>query len=419
LRREWVFRTVLAVLLCLAVALPALAAGNDSLVTAAELNDLLGNDNVVVVDVRSESDYASGHIPGAVRVDIGSIYATVGGVKKVAAPPAEFAGILSSLGISRDDTVVVYSSSSDLKHVTRFWWVMKLYGHQDVRVLDGGLKAWTGAGYELSTEAVTPDPAEYILTEEDVDQDAVATIEEVKAALDNENAVVVDARDNDYYVGRKTKAPRSGHIAGAILIPSAKLLNDDGTYRSAEELAELYASYGVTPDKEIIVYCNTGTTSTIQYFALTEILGYANVQNFDASMMGWSTDESLPVTTSYDFFTVDSSTAMVDAKTVNMPAAVFIKNDRSLIPAETLAASLEAELSLADGGIVLTKGDTALKLSYGSTDLLVNESVTQMDVAPVKVEGITFLPVRWVAEALGAEVVWYGADRKIAVGFKQ
>ncbi len=384
------------------------------LLNAAALNEL---DDVVLVDVRPAEAYDEGHIPGAVNLDLNTIYETVGGINKMAATPATFAAVLGELGISNGDTVVACGDAGDMKSVTRFWWTLALYGHANAYVLDGGVQAWEAAGFDLSTEAVTPEAAEYVLTDKDRDEGAVATMDEVKAALDNEEAVIVDTRDQNYYSGKTYKTARNGHIAGAILVPAGDLFNEDGTFKSAAELTEICVENGVLPTNNVYVFCNTGTISSQAYFALTEILGYANAENFDASMTGWSTDETLPGEASYHFFNVGSDAALVNSNNVTMAGEVFIVNDRSMIPAKALANALGAELTVDGDSIVLTKGDVVVELSVGEASLAVNGEAAEIDVAPTELEDNLYLPVRHVAEAFGAEVGWDAETKGISVGF--
>jgi thiosulfate/3-mercaptopyruvate sulfurtransferase len=160
-----------------------------------------------------------------------------------------------------------------------------MYGHKNVRVLDGGLENWKASGYDISTKSSVPTLAVYPSTELVVNPNAVAVLDEVKAAL-AQGKPVIDCRDQKQY---DTK-----HIPGAILIPEADMYDADGTVKDKNELKSYFAAKGLTEETSIITYCNTGTTATVQYLILTEILGYKNVQNYDSSLTEWNA-LSIPV----------------------------------------------------------------------------------------------------------------------------
>lgn len=415
MRRKLFLGLALSALLCLTLALPAIAAEKGPLVTAAELNSLLGQEDVVIVDVRDGAAYAAGHIPGAVSVQKTDFYETIDGIKSMAAGPELFSTTLGRIGAGNDTRIIVYSAAGDLKHATRFWWVLHMYGHQNAHVLDGGLEAWTNAGYELSTEPANPAPAEYTLTAADVNQDTVATNEEVIAAQ-KAGTTLVDCRNNDYFQGKKTKAARSGSIAGAILIDAGENLNEDGTFKTAEELAQVYAAKGITAGTPVITFCNTGTTATVNYFALTQVLGYSNVQNYDASLTYWAAQPSLPMESAYDFFTIGSERAEVNAALIDLPSAPVKQNSHSFAPADALADGLEVTLAKAGETITLTGPDTSVQLTVGEPMIKINNQEQKIDAAPFTAGGVDFLPIRRVAEAFGAEVSWDAEKQQVSIG---
>lgn len=414
MRSKLILYTILVIIFSLVLALPALGAQSNALINATELNKLLDRDDVVIIDVRNAEAYQTGHIPGAVSVQTSEFYEDRDGVKKLAAGPEKFSALLSRIGVNKNSRVIIYSTGNDLKHATRLWWVFHMYGHENAQVLDGGIDAWNALGYELSTQAVTPSPAEYTLTAADVRQDTVATTEEVKAAL-NTGTVIVDCRNTDYFQGKAAKAARAGHIAGAILISAKENLNDDMTFKNAEQLAKVYAARGITAGTPVITYCNTGTTSTVHYFALTQILGYKNVQNYDAALMGWALDPTLPMESNYDFFTIGSTTANVNGTQSDLPAAPFIANNYSFIPADILAESLGIDLAVSGENINLRSGDVTVELMTGNNTLRINGTPRQMKVTPVIKNGCIFLPARYVAEAFGATLEWDNEKKEVSV----
>ncbi len=416
LRSKWAFCFAMVALFCLLIAQPSLGDQHNALITAEELKNALSEENLVIIDVRATDAYQAGHIPGAISVQTLEFYEDRDGVKKMAAGPEKFSALLSKIGVTKESRVVVYSAGNDLKHATRLWWVLHMYGHQNAQVLDGGLDAWIASGYETSTVPGTPTPSEYTLTAADVQQDTLATIEEVKAALGGA-AIILDARNDDYYQGKKYKAARSGHIAGAILVSASDNLNEDGTYKTADELAQIYAAKSITANTPVITYCNTGTTATIHYFALTQILGFNSVQNYDGSLMEWAADPDLPMESNYDYFSIGSTVAEVNASVINLPVAPFIENSRSFVPADALAKCLGAELSISGDTITLKSGGTTIKLNVGDSNIYTNGMSKKMDVAPVVKDNLICLPIRFVAEACGAIVGWDGEKRVVSINF--
>lgn len=289
--------SALVALLLLSFAISAVAApGAHELITPDQLQGLINSNNVVVVDVRSAADYDAGHIPGAIQVAKEDFFETVGGIPGMAATPGKLAGLLSRIGATPKTHIVIYSADNDTKHAARLWWTLnELYGHKNVQILNGGFQAWTARSYDISTESVTPTPAIYPASELVVNPNAVATKQEVIDALAQESAVVIDCRNQAFYDGTQKKAARAGHIAGTNLVPESDMYNPDYTFKDKQTLRDYFAAKGITKETPVIVYCNTGTTATAQYLALTKIVGCKNVQNYDGSLMEWAADPSLPM----------------------------------------------------------------------------------------------------------------------------
>ena len=276
------------VLLLLVFTLPAMAAqGNHELIKPNQLMGLINSNNVVVIDVRSAAEYQAGHIPGAVRVSENEFYedvhVTVGEsqklVKKMVANPEKIAEMLSRIGVKPQTHVVVYSKSSATKIATRLWWTLEMYGHSKVQVLDGGYEAWKAATDKISTDDVDPIRSFYPASKLAMDPSFIATYEEVLDALE-QGVIVIDCRD--------WKQFNTSHIPDTFLIPEEDMFNPDKTFKSKQELRSYFAGYGITGKTPVITYCNSGTTSTVQYFALTQVLGCKDVQNYDGSMNEWS-----------------------------------------------------------------------------------------------------------------------------------
>lgn len=264
------------------------------LVSVDELKAELNDDDLVIIDVRDVKKYILSHIPGAVQMHGSDIATTENGVKGVIAKPEDFAKVLGSKGVSNDSKVVVYDDAGGL-WAARVWWILNVYGHENVRLLDGGLGAWKEAGYDTDMFAAKVEEANYEITE--VNEELIVDTDTVAANLNNPEFVVVDTRSDAEYSGEKTfgGAPRKGHIPGAVHIEWVNNLDDNGLIKPASELEELYVSNGITRDLEVIApHCHSAVRSAHTMFVLT-LLGYDNVKNYDESWIGWSNREDLPV----------------------------------------------------------------------------------------------------------------------------
>ena len=290
-----IFGVLVIALFVLVSCMPVLASpGAHELIIPQQLEGLVNSNNLVVVDIRDAAAYKAGHIPGAVWLNKSEIYETVEGVKSMAATPEKLAALLGTLGIFPKTHIVVYSAANDVKSATRFWWTLEMYSFKNVQVLDGGFGAWTDTGYATSTVPVVPVKATYPSSDLIVNPDAVATLQEVKDGLSS-GAVVIDCRSQAYFDGTLTKFPRAGHIDGAILVSELDMLNTDYTFRDKNELRKYFAEKGITAKTPVILYCNTGTTATVQFLALKEILGFKDVQNYDGSLTEWTAYPELPM----------------------------------------------------------------------------------------------------------------------------
>lgn len=254
-------------------------------VDAAFLRDSLAfTDDVVVVAVAPESDFIDGHIPGAVQVDRATLAVTDTTAPGIAAWEADMETLLTDLGITRESLVVVYDDGSH--DAARLWWVLTQLSHPQVSVLDGGLDAWSAIGEPLETGPVTTMPS-LVPYEGMTSESALVSTEQVEAALDDPGVVIVDARPASEYA--------AGHIPGAVNIPTAANYSaTDGALLPIDQLMAVYIDAGVTPDKQVIVYCNSGVYAASDLLALT-YLGYPSVALYAGSWPEWSRDPSLPV----------------------------------------------------------------------------------------------------------------------------
>lgn len=244
----------------------------DSLISATELNEI--KDNVVIVDYR-DAKLPGGYIPGAIAIKRADVTAEVNGVPGMLANKEQIEATFSNAGIKNDDTIIIYDDENEL-WAARLWWVLKVYGHENVKLLNGGLAAWKAAGFETVASAATREASTYVA--KDANTQLIADIELVKSSFENDNLVVLDTRGE--------KEWKDGHVPGAVWIEWTNALNEDGTFKSAAELKELYESKGITPDKEAIMpHCKSAVRSSHTMFVLQELLGYDNIRNYDGSWL--------------------------------------------------------------------------------------------------------------------------------------
>ncbi|MGH2558910.1 MAG: sulfurtransferase [Thermomicrobiales bacterium] len=252
----------------------------------AWLMEHLDDANVTVIGLTPASNFGNGHIPGAAQIDWQDLEIVDTSDPAIAAWQGEVEQILTRLGVARDDTVVIYDGGT--LFAPRLWWVLHQLGHVDKRVLNGGLDAWEAAGGEIEEGEVAVEPATepYQGTPDD---SALATLDEVEAALDDPNVILVDSRTIEEYV--------DGHIPGAISITFTEnaVADDPKVWKSAEDLRAMYEAAGVTPDTLVISYCSTGVRSATTYFTLG-LIGYENVALYTGSWDEWNSHPELPTT---------------------------------------------------------------------------------------------------------------------------
>ena len=268
-----------------------------TLVTADWVAEHLDDDSVVLIEVDEDTTaYDKGHIAGAIKLDWKQDLQDP--VRRDFVNQEQFGALLSSRGVSNDDTVVLYGGNNNWFAAYAYWY-FKLYGHGDVRLLDGGRKKWELDSRELSDDEVTRQPTTYTASAPDLTIRAFRG--EVEDAIGVKN--LVDVRSPDEYAGRllapahlpQEQAQRGGHIPTASNVPWSKAANDDGTFKSADELQQLYADAGVDFGKDTIAYCRIGERSAHTWFVLHEILGQENVKNYDGSWTEWGSLVGVPV----------------------------------------------------------------------------------------------------------------------------
>jgi thiosulfate/3-mercaptopyruvate sulfurtransferase len=271
---------------------------SDVLVDADWAEARIGDPHVVIVEVDEDtSAYDKGHIPGAVKIDWKKDLQDP--VRRDFVDQTGFEALLSERGISNDDTVLLYGGNNNWFAAYAYWY-FRLYGHDQVLLLDGGRKKWELDSRELSTDVPSRPKTSYTATEQD--RSLRALRDEVLDAIGKRN--LVDVRSPDEFTGRllapahlpQEQAQRAGHIPTARNVPWSKAANEDGTFRSDDELRQLYQDdAGLDFGKDTIAYCRIGERSAHTWFVLHELLGLANVKNYDGSWTEYGSLVGVPI----------------------------------------------------------------------------------------------------------------------------
>jgi thiosulfate/3-mercaptopyruvate sulfurtransferase len=246
-------------------------------------------EGALVIDLRPAEEFARGHIPGAVHLDLWGLSL----IDTDEAPLRAFMWMIGHLfslrGVTPDRPVVVYEQDSGMRAARAFWFLEYL-GHPHAQVLDGGFGAWVKAGKPVTTETVAPTPSTWHGT---ADPSKLATWREVLARLGTDTAIIDTRSDAEYY-GEVARAKRGGAIPGAVHIEWTKNLTADGAFKPAADLRTMYESAGVTKDREVMTYCQGGYRAAHAYLAL-RVLGYPNVRNYTGSWKEWGDRDDVPV----------------------------------------------------------------------------------------------------------------------------
>ena len=272
-------------------------ARSDVLVTTDWAENNLDTTHVVFVEVDEDTGaYDTGHIPGAIKLDWKTDLQDP--IKRDFVDAQQFSKLLSERWIANDDTVVLYGGNNNWFAAYAYWY-FKLYGHDKIKLLDGGRKKWELDGRAMSADLVSRPATSYAAAAPDTSIRAFR--DEVIAAIGTKN--LVDVRSPDEFSGKilapahlpQEQSQRPGHIPGAINVPWSKAASEDGTFKSDEELAAIYAAAGLDDNRETIAYCRIGERSSHTWFVLQELLGHKNVKNYDGSWTEYGSLVGAPI----------------------------------------------------------------------------------------------------------------------------
>ncbi len=273
--------------------------GLEVLVSTSWVEEHLKDPKVRVVEVDVDTKaYAEGHIPGAVGWDWNLQLCDT--LRRDIIPQAKFEQLMSDSGISPETTVVLYGDNNNWFAAWAFW-QLKIYGHRDVRLMDGGRKKWLAESRELTQDS-PKQQAKASYKANQPDYSIRAFLPEVQEASSRETSHLVDVRSPQEFTGEILAPPglpetcqRGGHVPGAKSIPWGKACREDGTFKSVDELKTLYGGAGVTGEKPVIAYCRIGERSSHTWFVLKYLLGYKTVKNYDGSWTEWGNLVAAPV----------------------------------------------------------------------------------------------------------------------------
>ncbi|MGY2064802.1 sulfurtransferase [Blastococcus sp. SYSU DS0619] len=269
----------------------------DVLVTVDWAQEHLGQPGIVFVEVDEDtSAYDGGHLEGAVKLDWKTDLQDP--LRRDFLDKSAFEQLLSAKGIANDDTVVLYGGNNNWFAAYAYWY-FKIYGHGDVKLMDGGRKKWELDGRPLSKDVPQRPATSYRAAEPDLSIRAFR--DEVVASIGSKN--IVDVRSPDEFSGKilapahlpQEQSQKAGHVPGAINIPWSKAANEDGTFKSDEQLAALYAEQGYDESKPTIAYCRIGERSSHTWFVLRELLGKTDVKNYDGSWVEYGSLVGVPI----------------------------------------------------------------------------------------------------------------------------
>lgn len=263
------------------------------LVSTTWVNSNRNHQNIKIIDIRKPEDYNAGHIPNAVNFPYTELQVDKNGISGML-PSAEYMeDKLRNLGISPEDTIVIYDHIKNLWS-TRLLWTLDVYGHEDTRIMDGAWGLWETNALEISTDTSNIKVSKYSFSEPP-NSDLVVNLEEVLQSLEENTTLILDTRSADEFTGRDIRSERGGHIPSSIHVEWLNNVDENGRFLKASALRELYSAVNVNNDLEIYTLCQTAVRATHSWFVLTDLLGYSNVAVYDGSWTEWGNRVDTPI----------------------------------------------------------------------------------------------------------------------------
>lgn len=252
--------------------------------------ELKSNKSLIIIDVMAADVYAKQHIQGAINIPHKSLYKE-GAIEGQFKEAADLAAIFGKKGVSNTSKIVIYDDGSQ-KYNSRVWWVLKYLGATDVSLLHKDMAQMEAARIPMTTAAVTLKATTF---EVNLNPDLNIDMATLKNMLNSPSLVLLDAREKDEYDGMDKAKKSNGHLPGAVYMNFKEVLTSTGAYKTKEEIIETAARFGAVPEKEIVVYCQTGIKAAVIYIALKEIAGFSNVKLYAGAYAEWASISENPI----------------------------------------------------------------------------------------------------------------------------
>ena len=261
----------------------------DLVVSASTLSEM-GEDNLKIIDLRSENEMQTGHIPGAVKLDYGKLVCKSGYAEGMLPPKQELERTLARLGITPQTKVVAYDADSGIR-AARFLWTLAVCGHSRYALLDGGMNAWMSGGFPVSRSPIAVTCAQYRVL---INESVIADYQYVTDHLGDSSCCLLDVRSDREFVGQDVRAKRGGHIPGAVHYEWSNVLKQDKSLRDPADIRSEIIAIGVSLDRQIIPYCQSNRRSA-HTFLILKWLGYPNVRAYTGSWSEWGNMENVSI----------------------------------------------------------------------------------------------------------------------------